>query len=150
MRSAPGTFAGLPLHHVFTGARARSAIRQLHGAGEVKLVDAWVAGYGDERASGMLYVGEAANPSGARQLLQDMERRVTNRPTPFRDLRRFTVEGREIGMLSGQGQLHFLYVRGRRVVWASIGAGKACAALKQLLGRAPGNGTTPCQLPGQT
>jgi hypothetical protein len=141
MRSAPDTLAGLPLHHVFTGPRALAAIRQLHGAGKVELSDAWVAGYGDERASGMLYVGVAPDAAGARKLLQDMEQRVATRPTPFHDLRRLTVAGSDVGMLSGQGQLHFLYVTGPRVVWVSIDADRACAALEQLLGHAPGEDT---------
>lgn len=148
MRSAPDSFAGLPLHHVFTGPRALAAIQRLHGAGTIKLVSAWVAGYGDERASAMLYVGVAPDAAGARQLLQDMERSVTGRPTPFHDLRHMVVAGRDVGMLSGQGQLHFLFVKGSRVVWASIDEHRACAALKQLLGHAPGESAAGCQLPG--
>lgn len=141
MRSAPAALGGLPLHHEFTGPRALAAIRQLHGAGHVEIVGAWVAGYGDEHASGMLYVGIASNHAGAQQLLQDMERRVASQPTPFQDLHRITVAGRDVGMLSGQGQLHFLYVVGPRVVWLSIDRDRACAALKQLLGHAPGEDT---------
>lgn len=149
MRSAPDTLAGLPLHYQFVGPRALAAIQQLHGAGNIDLVDAWVAGYGDERASGMLYVGVASKRAGADALLQGMERRVAERPTPFHDLRHITVAGRDVGMLSGQGQRHFVYVVGRRVVWLSIDTGRACVALKQLLGHTPGEDTgTRCSLDG--
>ncbi len=148
MRSAPDTLAGLPLHHVFTGPRALAAIQRLHGTGAVRLEHAWVAGYGDERASGMLYVGVAPDAERARGLMEDMERRVAGGPTPFHDLRQLAVAGREIGLLRGQGQLHFLYTRGSRVVWASIDADRACAALKQLLGRAPVDTAGRCELPG--
>lgn len=149
MRSAPDTLAGLPLHHVFTGPRALAAIQRLHGAGNVRLVDAWVAGYGDERASSMLYVGVAPDAASALKLLQDMERRVASRPTPFHDLRRLTVAGHDVAMLSGQGQLHFLYVRGSRVVWASVDADRACAALEQLLGQGGADDSAGCRLPGE-
>lgn len=134
LASPPARLDGLALHHRVSGARALAALSRLHDGGEFEMADAWIAHYGAD-TSAMLYVGEGASPAVAESLLVAMRSRIEdNIATPFAGLRDLRLSGQDVFLMSGQGQLHFLYRDGPQVVWLSAHPAAACAALADALG----------------
>lgn len=136
LETAPPTLGGRTLHHEFGGERALQAVARLHQGGDAGVDSAWIAHYGANEPSAILYVGIAADPSTADQLIRAMEEGITTRRTPFRYSGRTTVDGRVIHRLRGQGQLHFVFAAGRKAVWLSADPGIAVPALADALGLA--------------
>jgi putative ABC transport system ATP-binding protein len=136
LETAPATLGGLALHHEFGGERARQAVARLHQGGDAGVDSAWIAHYGADEPSAILYVGIAADPSTADQLIRAMEEGITTRRTPFEYSRRTTVGDRVIHQLQGQGQQHFVFAMGRKAVWLSADPAVARRALAEALGLA--------------
>ncbi|MGK7312868.1 MAG: hypothetical protein ACN0LA_11580 [Candidatus Longimicrobiales bacterium M2_2A_002] len=134
LETAPATLGGLALQHEFGGKRALQAVARLHQGGDAGVDSAWIAHYGADGPSAILYVGIAADPSTADRLIRAMEEGIATRRTPFRYSGRTTVDGRAIHRLRGQGQLHFVFVAGRKAVWLSADPGIAVPALADALG----------------
>lgn len=136
LETAPATLGGLALHHEFGGERALQAVARLHQGGDAGVDSAWIAHYGADEPSAILYVGIAADPSTADQLIRAMEEGIMTRRTPFEYSRRTTVEDRVIHQLQGQGQQHFVFAMGRKAVWLSADPAVARRALAEALGLA--------------
>jgi hypothetical protein len=134
LRSAPTTLGGLELHHELTGARALGAINRLHGQAQIELADAWIAHYGEEDPSAMLYVGISGSQAEAEKLLAAMGSRIATGDTPFRRVHDVRLLGKDVVLLTGQGQFHFLFQDETQVVWLSADPPVACEALGEILG----------------
>lgn len=145
LRSAPATLAGLELHHQLSGERALGAVHRLHGAAEIELADAWIAQYGFE-VSALLYVAIGRSPADADSLLGAIRRRIAEGNSPFQGIRDTRLFGTDIYLMSGQGQLHFLYQDREQVVLLSATPPVACAALAEILGA--GDGEEGCSAAG--
>ncbi len=136
LETAPATLGGLALHHEFSGERALQAVARLHQGGDAGVDSAWIAHYGADEPSAILYVGIAGDPSTADQLIRAMEEGIATRRTPFRHSGRTTIENRVIHQLQGQGQQHFVFTMGRKAVWLSADPTVARRALADVLGLA--------------
>ena len=132
LQAAPTSLGGLELHHEVTGARALGAIQRLHGEAEIELTDAWIAHYG-EAVSAMLYIGVSRNRAEAETILAAMRDGIADGDTPFRGVHDTRLFGTDVYLMTGQGQLHFLYRDGKQVVWLSADPPVACATLAEVL-----------------
>ena len=132
LRSAPPTVAGLELHHQLTGERAMGAIQRMHGKADIGITDVWIAQYGED-VSAMLYVSASRNRAAAKTLLTDMRDRIAEGNTPFRGIHDTRIFGADVYVMAGQGQIHFLFTDGKRVVWLSADPPVACTALAEIL-----------------
>lgn len=135
----PDVLGGKPLHHEFGGPRALQAVARLHQGGNAGVDSAWIAHYGMDDPSIMLYVGIAADPPTAAGLIGTMKTGITTGRTPFEYAGDVMVEGRTLQVLRGQGQLHYVFTLGRKAVWLSADPGIVGAALADILGLDPGD-----------
>lgn len=140
-QAVPPTLGGLELHHQLSGARALEAIERLHGGEDIEITDVSIAHYGDDTTA-MLYVGTSGKRAEAAELFTAMRDRIADGDTPFREIHDIRLFGADVYMMSGQGQLHFLFQDGRRVVWLSADPPVACPALVEVL--AGGDGQVGC------
>lgn len=135
----PEVLGGQPLHHEFGGQRALQAVDRLHQAGSAGVDSAWIAHYGTDEPSIMLYVGIAADSHTAAERISTMKEGITTARTPFQYAGDVTVNGRTLQLLRGQGQLHYVFTIGRKAVWLSADPETAAAALADILGLDPGD-----------
>lgn len=131
LRTAPPTLAGLALHHEVGGQKAVSAIERLHNGAEIQVRSAWIAHYG-EGPSAMLYVGVAKNGGEAGRLLEAMKGKIAEGGTPFQGLEELRWGEGSVYVMTGQGQLHFLFRDESQVVWLSADPVVAHRALREV------------------
>ncbi len=114
----PRELAGLPLAHSQQGAAARAEIEQLRGK-SIPIEDGYVAHYGAQSPSAMLYVSRARDEKVARQQVAQMAARIRAGNGPFHHLRESVRFGMTVYSTLGQGQVHYYFRRGDTVVWVA-------------------------------
>lgn len=128
----PAELAGLPLNHRFDGAEALREIARLHGKG-IRMKAATVAHYEARGIVAMLYVSESYLGFSADRQLQAMTAGMEKGNSPFSRPRAFQQGGRKIYSTFGQGQAHFYYRNGRKVIWLAADDPVAFPALRATL-----------------
>jgi hypothetical protein len=134
----PRELAGLPLAHSQQGVEARGEIERLHGK-SIPMKDGYVAHYGTQPPTAMLYVSQAREEKVARQQVEQMTARIQGSNGPFTHLRESTRFGMTVYSTLGQGQVHYYFRRGATVVWVAadpIIAQQALADAAKKLGTA--------------
>lgn len=126
----PRELAGLPVTRRSLGASAIDEVNQMHGI-RFDLVSGAVGEYGSGRAT--LWVSVSPDERSAGQMATDMEARIAEGRSPFTALGIKMLDGRQVYMLEGLGQLHFYFQSGRQVIWLAADAELAEAALQQAL-----------------
>ncbi len=114
----PQELAGLPLAHSQQGIEARGEIERLHGK-SIPIKDGYVAHYGTQPPTAMLYVSQAREEKVARQQVEQMTARIQGSNGPFTHLRESTGFGMTVYSTLGQGQVHYYFRRGATVVWVA-------------------------------
>lgn len=114
----PEELAGLPLAHSQQGAEARAEIERLHGK-SLPITDGYVAHYGTQVPSAMLYVSQARDAEMAQQQVEQMTSRIRASNGPFHHLRESTRFGMPVYSTLGQGQVHYYFRRGAALVWVA-------------------------------
>jgi hypothetical protein len=114
----PGELAGLPLAHSQQGVEARGEIERLHGK-SIPMKDGYVAHYGTQPPTAMLYVSQAREEKVARRQVEQMTARIQGSNGPFTHLRESTRFGMTVYSTLGQGQVHYYFRRGATVVWVA-------------------------------
>ena len=112
---APNQLAGYHLTTVMVGPEAIAEVNGLHGK-EIDVVDAWVGHY---QGGGAVWVAQAASEEKARQLLDDMVRRIQDGGSPFRGLTPQAYKGLTVYSVTDGRQMHFFYQRSAKVVWVA-------------------------------
>lgn len=114
----PQELAGLTLAHSQQGTEARGEIERLHGK-MIPIKDGLVAHYGTQAPMAMLYVSQAKDEKVARQQVERMTSRIRASSGPFHHLRESTRFGMTVYSTLGQGQVHYYFRQGTRVVWVA-------------------------------
>lgn len=112
----PQKLGGLGLINVLTSQAAIDDMSKLHGKG-VGVVGGWVGHY---QSKGTVWVGEIADENGAAQLLEAMVRRIGAGNQYFGNLRRADRDGLALFSVTGQGQNHYFYQKGNKVIWLAM------------------------------
>lgn len=127
----PRELAGLRLSKVTRGEKAAEIINSLHRApivGEKHLV----ATYGPE-GEVTLYVTRFARREEADSQFRRMGQRLRTNPSPFGHYRQVRRQGVDMHSVTGLGQLHYTFVRGRSVYWLAGELTMADRAVNELL-----------------
>ncbi|MDP2659848.1 MAG: hypothetical protein Q8R28_03875, partial [Dehalococcoidia bacterium] len=131
---APEQFGGLRLTSSTTGPEALSRVNRLHGT-EINLVSAYVAEYALSYQQGVTaWVGQAASPHAAAELLELMVAGISRGSTGFSGLQSLSVSGQTVFQVSGPGGEHYFYLApepGSRVIWLTITADDSRSILEQ-------------------
>lgn len=110
----------MTLIDVLTGQEAIEDMSMLHGK-DVGLVGGWVGHY---QARGIVFVGEIADEKGAARLLDAMVARISAGNRVFTNLRSTEIDGQRLHSVTGQGQKHYFYQKGNKVIWLSLPTSK--------------------------
>ena len=130
--AAPLSLGQLKLGHALQGEKARDEIHRLHGK-TIPFRDAVVAHYEGAGGVAMLYVSEAGDEGMARQQVEQMTARIRPGNGAFTHLRERIQEGITVYSALGQGQVHYYFRRGPRVIWVAADAPVARGALADAL-----------------
>ena len=130
--AAPPSLVELRLGHTLRGDEARREVDRLHGKG-IAFRDALVAHYEGAEGIVMLYVSEAADAATAGGQVEKMTTGIRSGKGPFTHLRERTQDGATVFSSLGQGQVHYYFRRGARVVWVAADPMLARRALAELL-----------------
>jgi hypothetical protein len=128
----PEELHGLKLMNQFSGQEAAARIARLHGK-DVAPEESYIGHYGTGPGHAMLYVSGFEFEEQANALLAAMSLRIGDGSSGFGHHKQFEVDGREIHMVLGQGQVHYFFARGRYVYWLGVAPGMAQIALAELL-----------------
>jgi hypothetical protein len=112
----PGVLVGLPLTHRLDGADAARDIDRLHGK-FIRVRSASVAHYERPGAVAMLYVSDAFLGFLAERQLRAMTDGMRKGESPFASPREFQQAGQKVFWTLGQGQVHFYYRQGSKIIW---------------------------------
>lgn len=128
----PSEFLGeLRLDHALRGEKALQAIDRLHGK-EVAGKDSFVAHYEKDGVAAMLYVSKASSAGEAVRQLERMTERIQQGNTPFYHLKASDREGTTVYSALGQGQIHYFFRKGIKVIWLAVDAPVAQQTLDDL------------------
>lgn len=131
----PPEFLGeLRLDHALRGEEALQAIDRLHGK-EVAGKDSFVAHYEKDGVAAMLYVSKASSAGKAVRQVERMTERIQQGNTPFYHLKASDWEGTTVYSALGQGQIHYFFWKGIKVIWLAVDAAVAKQALYDLLNK---------------
>ncbi len=128
----PDTLAGLPLNHRVDGGEAAREIDRLHGR-TIRVRAATVAHYERSGTVAMLYVSDTLLAFLADRQLRAMTEGMKKGESPFAPPREFQQAGQEIFWTLGQGQAHFYYRQGSKLIWVAANESVAFPALSAAL-----------------
>ena len=111
------------------GEAAIKEMSQLHGR-DVGMVGGWVAHY---QRNATVYVGEIADEDSASNLLEAMVSRIGAGNAIFKDLQRVRFEGQDLYSVFGQGQNHYFYQKGNKVIWIAAPTSNEAMFLRDAL-----------------
>lgn len=115
----PQALGELTLVRSTEGLDALREFTSLHNK-QFTLVDGYRAEYANGKASATLWVTRANDAASALALTQDMAKKIGAGNTMFQNLQALTINGRQIYVVDGQGQQHYFYANGDRVVWLAV------------------------------
>jgi hypothetical protein len=129
-RSAPlpAALGGQPMTAHSDGAAAVNAIEELHGRG-FGLSGGEVAQYGTARA----WIGQTRNDAGARAMIDTISQQIAEGHSLYRPTGTRQLAGHTVYALTGEGQQHFYWQSGSRVVWLAVDANRAERDLTELV-----------------
>lgn len=128
----PGELSDLPLSHRLDGAEAVREVDRLHRK-TIRVRAATVAHYERPGSVAMLYVSDAYLGFLAERQLQAMTDGMKKGESPFAPPREFQQAGQKVFWTLGQGQAHFFYRRGSKVIWIAADEHLAFPALAATL-----------------
>lgn len=128
----PSSLDTLRLGHALRGDEARREIRRLHGK-RIPFEDAVVAHYEGPAGVVMLYISEARDAITAQRQIEKMTELIRNGGGPFTHLRERMHDGVAVFSTLGQGQVHYYFRLGTRVIWVAADAMVARRALADAL-----------------
>lgn len=115
----PQALGELALVRSTEGPDALSEFTNLHNK-QFVLVDGYRAEYANGKATATLWVARANDAASALALTQDMAKKIGAGNAMFQNLQELTINGRQIYVVDGQGQQHYFYANGDRVVWLAV------------------------------
>jgi hypothetical protein len=128
----PPQIHGMELVNETTGQAAVAMIARLHGKG-VAPIESYVGHYGTGPRHAMLYASRFESVEQAQSLLVAMSSRIGKGSSGFGHHHQFDVDGSEIHLVLGQGQVHYFYAKGRSLFWLGMPPEMARVGLAELL-----------------
>ena len=127
----PQTLGAFTLVRSVQGPAALREFSGLHNK-EFALIGGYRADYADGKQTATLWVAQANDETSALALTQDMAKKIGAGNRMFQNLQTLSINGREIYVVDGQGQQHYFYAKGDKIVWLAIHPTHAPDALHAL------------------
>lgn len=130
--SPPHSLGALTLKSQVVGPEAVAQVSELHGK-KIPLQDAFVARYAGAQGALTAWVSLSASESESEDLLQKMLEGIRGGNRMFTGLTQEQLKGRAVYRVYGQGQSHYFFRSGVRVVWIQVEAGDGRALVEVAL-----------------
>ncbi|UCG14280.1 MAG: hypothetical protein JSU72_07415 [Deltaproteobacteria bacterium] len=135
--SLPQSIGSLRLEQILVGEEARQEINALHGK-ELGYRNGYVGTYGGGTRKAKVWVSEygaeveavEANKKMAEKI-QAMEGRA------FWHFQEISINSVPVYFVVGQGQAHYFFRKGKRVIWLAVDPPEARKSIRDLLGQIP-------------
>jgi len=128
----PNLLHGMELVQASAGRDAAAMIERLHRK-DVAPDQTYIGHYGTGPSHAMLYVSLFESEDEAESVLEDMSTDIGEGSSGFGHHGTFAVDGTEIHLVLGQGQVHFFFVKGVNLTWLAMVPEMARVGLAQLL-----------------
>jgi hypothetical protein len=132
----PDELHGLELIEQQSGEEATNAIAQLHEQ-DVAPTESYIGRYGTEEIGATIYVSRFASADEAQSQLVSMAEGIGEGAAGYGHHRTLEVDGREVHVVFGRGEVHFFYVDGNDLTWLGAHPMFASLALADLLSVSP-------------
>ncbi len=129
----PVKLGTLTLKNSVLGKDALNQFAQLHGQG-FDLLGGYRADYASANSQATLWVGQAKDAETAQTLVKEMAGKIGAGDPMFTDLQELSISNRSLFQVNGQGQAHFFYASGDKIVWLAVDPAYAADALHSLWG----------------
>jgi hypothetical protein len=130
----PSALAGLQLVRVYDGAEAEAVVNRMHGS-VVATAKTTIGMYAGSEGRAALYVSTYPTDAGARADFDRMCRRIAPGDSGFTNFQKMTVDGKEVAVCVGLGQIHCFFYHRNRLSWLASDSNVAREVLKDLLAR---------------
>ena len=127
----PETLGALKLVRSMQGTEALREFSGLHN-NEFPLTGGYRADYSDGAHTATLWVAQTSDSAAAAALTNDMAKKISAGNAMFQNLQALSINGRQLFVADGQGQQHYFFANGNRVVWLATDPPLAARALHEL------------------
>lgn len=128
----PAQLVEMPLQTAVYGLEADRIIGHLHRK-DVAPTESAIGHYVSGRKRATLYVSQFGSSVEAVSQLGDMADRIGEASGGFGHHRRFSVAGRDVHVVLGQGQVHYFFTSGPHLMWLGASVEVARPALAELI-----------------
>ncbi len=130
-QTLPHDIAGLSLTDTMTGQQAMKEVSKLHGL-NITIQDAWIGHYGGQKA--IVWISQSPGDNDADYLLNAMVVKISQGNEYFKDFEERNMEGQKVyTVAASDGQRHFFYRSGNRVIWIAAPLGQETAFIEEAL-----------------
>lgn len=130
----PQALAGLQLIRLYDGAQAEEIVNRMHGAA-VATTKTAIGMYAGSEGRATLYVSTYRTDAEARADYDRMCRRIAPGDSGFTSFQQMMVDGRQVAVCVGEGQLHCFFVQRDRLYWLASDSNVAREVLKDVLAK---------------
>lgn len=131
----PGEIAGIKLVKQTEGDEAKRMTYDLHGK-DLDLEEAFMLHYGNPReASGTatIWISRSRKEETSRDLEERMVEGIRGGAGPYGHFKELVIDDTSVVSLYGSGKRHYIYRKGRDLVWIEVSYDKAEPFLKEWL-----------------
>ncbi|CUS98341.1 hypothetical protein [Candidatus Kryptobacter tengchongensis] len=115
----PQSLGELKLDKFLVGKEAREFINQMHVSGMVAGDRNEVGFYSLDTLKAVLYISKFKSSEIAEQKLEQMLIKIAHGGTPFVLHNQFRIQNRDIFLVFGMGQSHYIYADKDKLIWLS-------------------------------
>lgn len=115
----PQSLGELKLEKFLVGKEAKEFINQMHVSGMVAGDKNEIGFYSLDTLKAIIYISKFKSPEIAKQKLEQMLIKIAHGGTPFALHNQFIIENRDIYLIFGMGQAHYIYTDKNELIWLS-------------------------------
>lgn len=133
----PQSVGSLQLDHVESGEEAREAINKLHGK-TLPFLQGYVATYGKGRRAATLWISIFESDKIAKEELDKMAGKLKDsKGGVFQHFQKLFVEGIPVYMVTGMGQAHYFFQKGKQGLWIAVDPSEPRQVIRDLVTELP-------------
>lgn len=134
----PKTIGAMKLGQLQSGEEARTAISKLHGK-QLEFREGYIASYKDGEKTATLWISVYDSDAAAKKELAKMTAKMaagmkSGKENVFQHFKELSIKGVVVYFVTGMGQAHYFFKKGKRMFWLAVEPSEARTAIRDLLG----------------
>ena len=133
----PQSIGSLQLENLQVGEEARLEIDRLHGK-HLDFRKGWVATYVGGGKKAKVWLSEYDSEAKATEANERMARKIqAMEGKGFWHFRQTSISETPVNFVMGQGQAHYFFQKGKKVIWLAVNPSEAKKTIRDLIGQIP-------------